>query len=190
MRWATLYARSRRVPLTVLTVQLATLGVWALARATGGGPLLGTVALLLTVSILTIGLSGPEPALDAISALPWLPRRALHALLIAAVTTVTALAWQAILGPVMPAGVVLRTCAGLTGVAALAATAFGGRHGWTLPFGWFLPSFFAPHPPDESGLSRALTWMVQPEHTPPATWAASTLAVLGVACYARFGNRR
>jgi hypothetical protein len=190
MRWAALYARSRQVPFTMLTIQLTTAGVWALARATGGSSLLAVLALLLGVGILAVGLSGQEPAFDATAALPWPPRRALHALLIGAVTAATAVVWQTVLGPVLPVGVVLRTCAGLLGVAALAATVFGGRHGWTLPFGWFLISFLAPHPPDEAGASRALTWMVQPGGTPQATWTAAALAIVGVACYARFGNRR
>ena len=190
MRWATLYARSRQVPIAVLTIQLTTCGGWALTRATGGGPLLGILVLLLAVSVLAVGLSGLEPALDLTAAFRWPPRRALHALLIGVVPAISALGWQFALGPVMPTGVVLRTCAGLLGVAALTATVFGGRHSWTLPFGWFLVSFFTPHPSTETSTSRALTWMVQPDHTPAATWAALALAIVGAACYARFGNRR
>jgi len=190
MRWAMLYARSRQVPVAVLAVQLTTLGGWVLARAIGGGSSLAVVALLLAAGILALGLSGQEAALDTTAALRWPPRRAMHAVLIGVVTAASALGWQAVVGPVAPAGVVLRTCAGLLGMVAITATAFGGQHGWTLPFGWFLVSFFAPHPPDEAGASRALTWMVQPDHTPLATWTAVTLGVVGVVCYALFGNQR
>ena len=76
------------------------------------------------------------------------------------------------------------------GAGTLAATALGGQFGWTLPFGWFLVSFFLPRPPDAGTLTRVVTWMVQPDHTTQATWTVVALAVAGVGCYARYGNRR
>ncbi len=87
-----------------------------------------------------------------------------------------------------PTAVVIRDAAGLTGLAALAATAFGAQYAWTLPVAWPTIAFFIPMSDDLP--FRITTWMLRPPDTTAATWTAITLAVLGTTAYAVAGPRR
>jgi hypothetical protein len=186
MRWTILYARSRRVPRAVLGVLVCTFGVWALARATGGGT--GTVALALVAGAAALGptLSGHDIALDRTAAIRWWPRRATHLLLIGVVTGTAVTAAQTLNEEYAPAAFIARDIVGLVGLVALTATVLGGHLSWTVPLGWFAFALFLPQ-----GMNATVPqWMFVPAGTPAATWTAVVLGVTGIPAYAMFGGRR
>jgi hypothetical protein len=186
VRWLILYARSRQVPASLAAMATAVTLLWLVAD--DGAPRLAALALAAAVTTAAIGLSGQDLHLDRTAAIRWLPRRAAHVLLIGTVSAAALLALQAIGTDLAPTAFVLRDTAGLVGLAALAATAFGGQHAWTIPIGWFAVALFIP-PSDELGV-RIATWMLLPPDTPVATWTAWGLAAVGTAVYAVSGPRR
>ncbi len=186
MRWLTLYARSRQVPTSLAAVAVAVTLLWL--TADGGDLRTGALALAAAVACAAVGLSGQDHQLDRGAAIRWPPRRAAHVLLIGTATATSLLALQAVGTDLAPTSFVLRDTAGLMGLAALAATAFGGQYAWTLPFGWFAIAFFIP-PSDELPVRIAM-WMLQPPDSPAAWWTAGALAVVGTAVYAVAGPRR
>ncbi|MEV6446526.1 hypothetical protein [Amycolatopsis sp. NPDC051716] len=187
MRWATLYARSRQLPVAFAALLVATSGVWFLGRDSWNTVV---VALTLTtaVAVAAIGLSGQDPDLDRTAALPWPIRRFAHLALIAIVAGAVVLGVQELGPSAVAASIIVRDAAGLAGLAGLAATMAGGQFGWTLPLAWSAVSPFVPR--DSSTLSRVLTWALQPAETPAATWTAVLLAATGAAAYTAWGGRR
>ncbi|GGL99641.1 hypothetical protein GCM10012279_16270 [Micromonospora yangpuensis] len=142
------------------------------------------LALALGVAILGNGLGGADPSLEATAAIRWAPRRALHLAAIAVLTaTVVTVVTTA------PAGVVLRDAAGLTGLAALAATLFGRRLAWTLPVVTGCVSAGIPAIPEPFAL-YLLTWAGQPPDSVAALTTAAVFAVTGAAAYLTRGPRR
>ncbi|GGL18291.1 MULTISPECIES: hypothetical protein [Streptomyces aurantiacus group] len=191
MRWVTLYARSRQVPASLALVLMGAGTVWALTQGTGEGP--GdprTAALFLTaaVAVAAAGLSGQDHALDRTAAFGWVPRRAAHVLLIGAVTGAVLPALAFMGDDLAPTGFIVRDAAGLTGLVAIGAAAFGGQFGWTLPFGWLSAALFVP--PSAGGPVQVATWMLQPPDTAAATWTSLVLAAVGTLAYALAGPRR
>lgn len=191
MRWVTLYARSRQVPASLAAVVIGLATVWALAQGAGGGP--GdprTAALVLTaaVAVAAAGLSGQDHALDRTAAFGWVPRRAAHVLIVGAVTGSVLPALHFMGDELAPTGFIVRDVAGLTGLVAIGAAAFGGRFGWTLPFGWLSAALFVP--PSTGGRVQVATWMLQPPGTTAATWTSLILAAVGTLAYALAGPRR
>lgn len=191
MRWLTLYARSRQVPASFAAILLGTVAVWALAADAGEGPAdvrLPTLALAAGVTAASVGLGGQDASLDYAAAIRWVPRRALHVLLIGAVVGVTLLAVQALGEGVAPTAFVLRNSAGLAGLVALGAAVCGARNAWTLPLAWLAFAFFAP---TSNGVPMEVgTWMLMPPDTAVATGTAVTLAAIGTVAYAVAGPRR
>jgi hypothetical protein len=162
--------------------------MWALTRgAAKGDPTLEALLLTAVVAVPAAGLSGQDLALDRTAAIRWVPRRAAHVLLIAAVAGAVLLLSRATGGVPLEAGIVLRNSAGLAGLAAAAATVFGGRFAWTVPFGW---STFALFVPPDGIPARTVTWMLEPSWTLVAGWTALVLAIGGGALYALAGPRR
>ncbi|WNV88406.1 hypothetical protein [Umezawaea sp. Da 62-37] len=188
MRWLTLYARSRQVPASVTALLISTTALWFLTAGDTPGFRMASIALATAVAVMAVGLGGQDLDLDRTAAVRWLPRRAAHVLLIGTLAATALLALQSAGPDLAPTAFVIRDSAGLMGLAALAATAFGAQYAWTLPFAWPTIAFFIPHA--DSNAFRASTWMLQPPDTPAATWTALTLAVLGTTAYAVAGPRR
>ncbi|MGW1668228.1 hypothetical protein [Streptomyces sp. NPDC002324] len=192
MRWLTLYARSRQVPVSLAAVVIATVLVWTFARDGGGAPgdAKGPVFVLVAwVVAASIGLGGQDLALDRTAAISWRFRRAAHVLLIAVVAGAALLtarttgedSW-------VTTAFVVRDSAGLTGLAALGAVLWGAQYAWTPPLAWLSYAVLAPPP---TGLpTRVASWMLLPPGTQAATWTALTLALTGTAAYAFAGPRR
>ena len=187
MRWATLYARSRQLPVAFAALLVATSGVWFLGRDSWNAVL---VALTLTtaVAVAAIGLSGQDPDLDRAAALPWPVRRFAHLTLIGVAAGGAVLAVQQLGPATVDMSIIVRDAAGLLGLAGLAATVAGGQFGWTLPLVWAGITPFVQN--DGTTTSRVVAWMVQPAGVSAATWTAVTLAVAGTAAYTAGGGRR
>jgi hypothetical protein len=177
MRWLTLYARSRQIPMTVAAALITTFAVWSVTDSPN--PRMAALSLVAAIAVLSTGLTGQDPHLDRTAAIRWLPRRFAHAVFIAATAAALLLAFTTDLAP---ASVILRDSAGLTGLAAMAAAAFGGSYAWTPPFAWFAVAAFIP--PTDDTVTSVATWMFQPPDNPAATWTAAVLAVGGAAFYA------
>jgi len=187
MRWATLYARSRRLPAAFGTLLVATTGVWFLGRGAWNA-VLAVLALTTAVAVAAIGLSGQDPDLDRTAALPWPVRRFAHLALIAVVAGAVVVGVQELGQPAVALSIVVRDAAGLAGLAGLAATIAGGQFGWTLPLAWCAISPFVPN--DKSTVSQVTAWLLQPPETTAATWTAVVLAVSGTLAYTVRGGRR
>ncbi|MGV9263861.1 hypothetical protein ACWDRR_04245 [Kitasatospora sp. NPDC003701] len=191
MRWLTLYARSRQVPVSAAAVTLTAVALWSLAPGSGEGPVdLPTVVLVLTANVAAaaLGLGGQDVMLDRTAAIRWVLRRAVHVLLIGTVAGAALLAVQAA-GPELAATAVLvRDAAGLVGLAALGAAVFGAQFAWTLPTGWLGILLFGTVPAGRVG--EVVGWMFMPAGTTAATWTALILLVTGTVSYAVAGPRR
>lgn len=187
MRWATLYARSRRLPAAFAALVVGTAGIrllsgddWALPHA--------LLALTTAIAVAAIGLSGQDADLDRAAAVPWPPRRFAHLTLIGLAAAGAVLAVQRLGTTPVDLPIVLRDAAGLLGLAGLSATIAGGQFGWTLPVGWCAVALFVPN--DGTTATRIAAWMLQPDRTPVAMGTAVVLAVAGVGAYTVFGARR
>ncbi|MCC9707472.1 hypothetical protein E4N62_20635 [Streptomyces sp. MNU76] len=192
MRWLTLYARSRQVPVSLAAVLFSAAAVWALVARDGGGgavdPRTPVFVLVAGVTAASIGLGGQDLALDRTAAIGWRPRRAGHVLLIGTVVAAVLLAVGATGTDLAATAFVVRDSAGLTGLVALGAVVCGAPYAWTPAVGWLSFSVFAP--PPTSVPTEIATWMLLPPGTPAATWTAVALAVTGTTVYALAGPRR
>ncbi|MFE5138990.1 hypothetical protein ACFRDV_15170 [Streptomyces fagopyri] len=191
MRWLTLYARSRQVPMSLTVLVISAVTVWAFARDGGGesgDPRLPVLVLATGVTGASAGLSGQDLALDRTAAIRWVPRRTAHVLLCGAVVGAVLLTVQAMGSDGATTAFVVRDSAGLMGLVALGAALSGGRYAWTLPFAWLSFCCFAP-PPTTTPM-RVASWMLLPPGTAAGTWTATVLAVAGTAAYAVAGPRR
>jgi hypothetical protein len=187
MRWLTLYARSRQVPMALGLVLAAMVAVWGLSRlwdTSGPSPVFDSLALAAGAAIAGVGLGATDFALERTAAIAWLPRRVLHVLGVAVVIGVLLLGVQTLGGSLSPNGFVIRDSFGFAGLAALGATAFGGQYAWALPITWYAMTALV-SPQSDPGV---LTWLMQPPGTTVATVTATTLAVLGTGVYAVFGG--
>ncbi|WP_410636430.1 hypothetical protein [Amycolatopsis sp. cmx-4-83] len=187
MRWAVLYARSRRLPAATAALLVVTSGVWFLGRGSWN-PILVVLTLTAGIAVAAIGLSGQDADLDRVAALPWPRRRFAHLALIGVATGALVLGVQELGPSAIDPAIVTRDAAGLAGLAGLAATVAGGQFGWTLPLLWCAISPFVP--PADSTAIRVTAWLLQPAGTPAATWTAVVLAVTGAVAYTGWGGRR
>ncbi|MFJ8104771.1 hypothetical protein [Streptomyces sp. NPDC096132] len=185
MRWVTLYARSRQVPLSFAAVVPAAVAVWGTADA--GDPRPAVLVLVAGVTAASVGLGGQDVALDRTAAIGWVPRRAAHVLLIGTVVAAVLLAVQTLGRDPAAAAFVVRDSAGLTGLVAVGAVVCGARYAWTLPMAWLAVSFFGPPPTDVP--SQVASWLLLPPGTPTGTWTALLLALGGTVTYAAAGPR-
>ncbi|MFJ1704856.1 hypothetical protein [Kitasatospora sp. NPDC088346] len=188
MKWLTLYARSRQVPVSAVAVALVALAVWVFD---GPGPEdLATAVLVLTASVAaaSVGLGGPDVVLERTAAIRWLPRRAAHVLLIGVCAGAALLTVQAAGAELAPSGVVVRDSAGLVGLAALGATVFGAQFAWTLPTGWLAVTLVVPTPGGRVG--EVVNWMIFPSDTTASGAVAWALLAAGTVVYAVAGPRR
>ncbi|GII95273.1 hypothetical protein [Sinosporangium siamense] len=190
MRFAVLYARSRRVVASLIGLPVGMGLIWALSRdpAEGTGPTAAALALVAGVTFVSVGLSGRDPALDRTASLPWARVRLAHLLLGGLLTGVMWLTLQAMDEELATAAFVVRDTAGLIGLTALGAVAGGARYAWAPPFTWFAVAFFTPREPDVG--SQIVTWMLLPPDTEVASWSAAVLTAAGLGAYTLFGPRR
>ncbi|WIX81812.1 hypothetical protein QRX50_14155 [Amycolatopsis carbonis] len=187
MRWLALYARSRRLPVSLAALVLCTV-VIRLIVGSDWSTFFVSLTLGAAVAVAATGLSGQDVDLDRTAAFGWLPRRLAHLLLMGLLAAGVLLLVQAPGATQVAASVILRDGAGLLGLAGLAATLFGGQFGWTFPLGWIVVALFVPGEPIE--LSRVLAWPLQPADVAVAWWVAGVLFVLGSGTYAVVGARR
>ncbi|MFF3737429.1 hypothetical protein [Streptomyces sp. NPDC002566] len=190
MRWLTLYARSRHVPASLTAVLLSTVFVRAITQGTEGGS--GDARMLplvlgAGVTAVSVGLSGQDPALDRTAAIRWMPRRAAHVLLAGTFVGTALTVALAVSRDAVPAELIVRDCAGLTGLTALGAVVLGGRYAWSMPFAWLSFAFFAP--PATGVPMQVVTWMLLPPDTAAGTWTALVLLLLGTTAYALTGAK-
>ncbi|GLW11142.1 hypothetical protein Misp01_62700 [Microtetraspora sp. NBRC 13810] len=186
-----LYARSREVPVGGAAAVGGLVAVWGFARWVSDGrgdPRLAALAVAMAVAATAAGLGGQDVALDRTAAIRWAPRRAAHVLLIGVLAGTVLLALQTVAGEAMPAASAVRNSAGLAGLAALGAAAFGRQFAWTLPITWCSVAYFIPITPDLP--VQAAAWMMTPPGTPAATWTALALTTTGTLTYALTGPRR
>ncbi|MFG3257597.1 hypothetical protein [Streptomyces sp. NPDC048172] len=189
MRWLTLYARSRQVPVSCAALLVGAVALWALGRGGGDGdPQLAALAVAAGATAASTGLGGQDPALDRTAAIRWVPRRAAHVLLAGAAVAGVLLAVQTMGDDLGTTAFVVRDSAGLMGLAALGATLCGAQYAWTPPLAWLSCALFAP--PGESTPARIATWMLLPPDSAPGAWTALVLTALGTAAYAVAGPRR
>ncbi|MET7455222.1 hypothetical protein ABZT03_25670 [Streptomyces sp. NPDC005574] len=191
MRWLTLYARSRQVPASLAAMVISAVTMWALAGDGGrgpGDPRLPLLVLAAGAMSASIGLAGQDSALDRTAAIRWVPRRAAHVLLAAAVVAAILLAVQTLGKDMTTSAFVVRDSAGLMGLVALGAVISGRQYAWTVPFAWLSFTFLAP--PATSAPMRVAGWMLLPSGTATGTWTALAIAVLGTTAYAVAGPRR
>ncbi|HUQ55787.1 hypothetical protein [Lentzea sp.] len=197
MRALTLYARSRGVPAALVALPVVVFAAW-LALRSPWTPLSASLTALAGVLVVTVGLTGQDPELDASTALPWPVWRFGHLLL------ATALAATAVLGVqllgVQLLGVQLlgdapsdvaffvRDAAGMAGLAGLTATVAGARLAPVAPVLWWAVS--AIMPPGESLSWRITTWPTGASDDPVTTWTAAALFAAGIAAYTARGGRR
>lgn len=165
MRALLLYARSRRVPVSVAAAALSCLVVHVAGAS--GDPRWAALAITTAVSGLAVGLTGQDADLDTTSAWPWPVYRLAH---VAAITVIA----TALVAFITPLPFALRGCVGMAGLAALAAALFGGHLAWTLPFAWFTATFFTE------------SWLLAPTESSAAVWAAVAFGAVGTTAYMFF----
>ncbi|MEV7603450.1 hypothetical protein AB0O91_39390 [Kitasatospora sp. NPDC089797] len=190
MRWVTLYARSRLAPASAAVILVVVAAAWA-AAGRGPGPMdPGTVVLVLAVNVAagSIGLGGQDAALERMAAIRWVPRRAVHVLLIGAAAGVGLAALRLVGAASVPTGLVVRDAAGLAGLAALGAALWGAHLAWTLPVGWLAVTVLSPPAPGTMG--EVLHWMTFSPSTTASAGTAWALLVVGTVAYALAGPRR
>ncbi|PZG01848.1 hypothetical protein [Micromonospora deserti] len=192
MRWLTLYLRSRRVPMALITAGGCAALMWSLWSVFSDNRTVAVqmvvLTLLLMVAALTATLGGPDDAVEKTAAFSWLPRRIAHlvaAFLIVVVLLLATLATGARFGP---AWLVVRDAAGLLGLTALCAATMGTARAWFLPLGWTLVAIISPLPEPVAG--RILTWQAQAPASTAAAVTAGLLAFGGLIAYAVAGPAR
>ncbi|WP_338315517.1 hypothetical protein [Streptomyces bohaiensis] len=181
-----LHLRSRRVPAAALLLAVTAGAVWGVGRFGDGAadPRLVALAAAGGVSAASVGLAGQDPALDRTAALRWVPRRAVHVVLVAAAVALALLVAGAPGAQLGPWEVLVRLCAGSAGLVAFAAACWGAQHAWVLPLGWFAVVLFVPV---RQGFPD---WILAPPGDGAAAWTAIVLLAGGTATYAVLGPRR
>jgi hypothetical protein len=187
MRPFTLYARSRGIPAALVVLPVVVLVAWT-ALHSPWTPLSATLTTLAAVLVVTVGLAGQDPELDATTAVPWRAWRFGHLVLAAGPAAVVVLLVQE-LGPErFDAAFVVRNAAGMIGLAGLAAAAAGARFAPAAPVLWWAVS--AVLPPPRSVPERIVSWSFCPSGDAVAMWTAAVLFVSGIAAYSARGGRR
>ncbi|MGI5211778.1 hypothetical protein [Plantactinospora sp. CA-290183] len=189
MRWLTLYLRSRRVPMALVTAAACVAVAWSgwlvASNSRAVGVTMVALTVLLLVAALTATLGGPDDALEQTASLRWPSRRVIHllgAFLVVVVLLGLTLPTGARFGP---AWLVVRDAAGLLGLTALGAATIGTARAWFLPLGWTLPAALFTH--SETLAGQIVTWQAQPPSSTAAAVTAGLLALGGLIAYAATG---
>ncbi|MFI0791499.1 hypothetical protein ACH4OY_02165 [Micromonospora rubida] len=190
MRWAYLYARSRRLPAAIAVAVAVPATTWALWLAFGSGRIIpdqltALTALLIGVA-LTPALAAPDEGLEATGSVRWPLRRAGHLLLAAALVVAVPLAAWPTGARFAPLWLVARDGVGLLGLCALAAVLIGTGLAWIPPLVWTLMAVAVTAPSTEP-LRQASGWMLHHPSGTTSTLVATVLATAGLAAYATFG---
>jgi len=188
MRLLTLYARSRGVPAALVLLPVVVLAAWS-ALHSPWTPLSATLTSLAAVLVITVGLAGQDPELDATTAVPWPVWRFGHLLLASVLAAAAVLLVQHLGQERFDAAFVVRNTAGLVGLAGLTATVAGARFAAAAPVLWWAVSAIMP-PGPESVPGRIVAWPFGPFDDRVATWTAAVLVVSGIAAYSARGGRR
>ena len=195
MRWLTLYARSRGVPVAFAVAVGAVALVWggwsyfSDARTVNERAI--TLTVMLGVAAFARTLGGPDDSLDRTAAVRWPVRRCVHVVVVGAVivgllvpTLLTGARFE-------PVGVVARNTAGLLGLTAFGAALFGAAVCWIAPLAWTIVSVLPIFAPSGRLVPQLAAWLIQPTGTTAATVCALVLAALGLVAYAwRAGPNR
>jgi hypothetical protein len=192
MRWLTLYARSRQIPVALASAGGAALVMWSLwsifSDARDASLTMVVPAVLILTATFAATLGGPDDALERTAALPWPPRRAMHLLAALAVVVGLLLATLGTGARFGPGWLVVRDAAGLLGLTALGAVTIGPPRSWMLPLGWTLAA--VAFPLSGSAVGEALTWPAQAPGNRAAAVTAAVFAVGGLVAYAAVGPAR
>jgi hypothetical protein len=174
VRWWVLYARSRRLGVTVAAMAGSAVALLVLGHAHAV-----PVGTTLSVTVASAGLVGADAALDRVASIRWPPRRAAHLIGIAVLTGLASLP------SAVPPGAVVRDALGQAGLAGVGVTLFGESFGWCLPFAALVVTYLP-------GLAwiPAATWLAQPAGSTPALVAAIAFGVTGLLSYSAIGCRR
>jgi len=181
-----LYVRSRRVAASTAIALASVAALTALAVLSDvefTRTVLALFAVTVVVSVAATSLAGPDPALERTAALDWRLRRTAHAVAVGVVASSVA-----VLGVAtdVPADMMVRNVIGLTGLATLGVTMFGGGLAWCVPMAWTVAGVTAVlatrTPP-----APLLTWLVQPADSGAAMVAAGVLCAAGLVAYALAG---
>lgn len=187
MRPLALYARSRGIPAALVALPVVLVVAWSALRSPWT-PLSASLTALAAVLVITVGLSGQDPELDASTAVPWPVWRFGHLLLATAVAAVAVLLVQEFVPQPFDAAFVVRDAAGMAGLAGLTAAVAGARLAPVAPVLWWAVS--AIMPPGESLSWRITTWPVGSPEDAVTTWTAAVLFVSGIVAYSARGGRR
>jgi hypothetical protein len=185
VRWLALYLRSRQVAAGAGVALACVAGLGLLPDGAPGKRLaLSVFAVMVVTAVTGAGLAGQDPALERTGALDWRLRRTAHVVAIGGLAALLGV----LLGPDVPAGVVVRNAVGLTGLAALGATLLGGGLAWCVPMTWTVAAVSALMVSATPG-APAVTWPVQPPDTTTATLAAGAVGLVGLVVYGLRGPR-
>ncbi|NKE63459.1 hypothetical protein FXN61_44765 [Lentzea sp. PSKA42] len=187
MRPFALYARSRGVPAGLAVLPVVALIAWS-ALHSPWTPLSASLTSLAAVLVITAGLAGQDPELEASTAVPWPLWRLGHLLLATALAAISVLLVQELGHESFGVMFVVRDTAGMAGLAGLAATVAGARFAPAAPVLWWAVS--AMMPPGQSMTWRIVTWPLGPSDDSVTTWTAAVLFVSGIAAYSARGGRR
>lgn len=156
-------------------------------------PLSASLTSLAAVLVITVGLAGQDPELDASTAVPWPLWRLGHLLLATTLAAISVLLVQKLGPEPFAAAFVVRDTAGMVGLTGLAAAVAGARFAPAAPVLWWAVSAIMPTGQATSGQSmttRIITWPLGPSDDPVTTWTAAALFVSGVAAYSARRARR
>ncbi|SDF76555.1 hypothetical protein SAMN05216553_103169 [Lentzea fradiae] len=187
MRPLALYARSRGIPASLVALPVVALASWWMLHdpwTTLGASLTALAAVL----VVTTGLAGQDPELDASTALPWPVWRLGHLLVAAVLAAVAMVAVQQFGDVRYELAFIVRDAAGLTGLAGLTAAVAGARMAAVAPVLWWAVA--AIMPPGDSLTWRITTWPLGSPDDAVTQWIAAVLFVTGLAAYALRGGRR
>jgi hypothetical protein len=185
-RLLVLYLRSRQVPWALPGAVAAVAGLTLLGNDADhpvDALVFAVLGLAIGLGVLGYGLGGASAVLEQGAAIRWPSWRVAHVVAISAVVVLAGFATTA-----APAELVVRDAAGLAGLTALAAVAFGNQLAWVLPVGWAGVSAAVP-PMADPVILRVLTWPTQPPDSGSATLTALVLAGTGLVAYAARGSR-
>lgn len=193
MRSVALYARSRRLSVTIAAAVATGAVFWGLGRLVDGfdPALLTALGAAAGVAVAGPGLGWME--LERTTAIRWARRRAVHLVLVVAMAVVAVSAVA--VADDLPMSLVVRDAVGLGGLLALGAVTLGAERSWVLPVTWTLAAWTLPGVPANAGKSvattahRVLTWIAEPAVSVPAGLAGWTLGAVGLAVFAWRGAR-
>lgn len=191
-RWLRLYLRSRRAPLAIAVSIGAVAVIWvawlAFTNRREVSESLAILTVVLALAPLIPTLAGDDDALESTAAMPWPPRRALHLIACFALVAAVLAGTRATGAWFGPTWLIVRDCAGLTGLIGLGVALLGARLAWQLPISWTALQVVLGGP--ESDWRQVLYWLVQPADNRAAAVTAILLLLAGVVAYAlRAGPR-